>query len=573
MAAAIIANRPTPGPRARRDVARGLVRRRALLTLAAALSCYAVLGGQLLRLALRSAPEIRASMAEPLAGSWSRPDIVDRNGRLLASDVAVNSLYADPHLILDLDEVLEKLVTVLPGLDAADLRKELGDRSRRFAWIARALTPRLAQQVLDLGLPGLAFRLELRRAYPLGSLAGHVLGAVNTDNKGVSGLELTLDRTGRTQAVQGVVRDAQTPVRLSLDVGVQHALAEELKAAAALYKAPAVAALVLDVANGEVLASVSLPEVDPNRPADWLDPEKADRLTGGTYELGSVFKLVTVAMALEDGIATLDKIYDVRQPLTLGGYTISDLHAAGRPLSVRDIFLHSSNVGAGMMALEAGADRQRAFLSRLGLLETMHTQAGLVAPPQTPKTWGKTETATIGYGHGFSIAPLQFAAAAAALVNGGRKVTPTFLMQQASDGGSPAQLVSPATSAALREIMRLNVTNPSGTGKRAEAEGYRVGGKTGTAERPGRGGYQEKSVISSFIAAFPMDAPRYLTYVLLFEPRPTEASHEHITAGTNAAPATGRIVARIAPLLGVLPRLVETRTTDVSAFDAPSAAQ
>ena len=336
MVAAIIANRPTPGPRARRDVARGLVRRRALLTLAAALSCYAVLGGQLLRLALRSAPEIRASMAEPLAGSWSRPDIVDRNGRLLASDVAVNSLYADPHLILDLDEVLEKLVTVLPGLDAADLRKELGDRSRRFAWIARALTPRLAQQVLDLGLPGLAFRLELRRAYPLGSLAGHVLGAVNTDNKGVSGLELTLDRTGRTQAVQGVVRDAQTPVRLSLDVGVQHALAEELKAAAALYKAPAAAALVLDVANGEVLASVSLPEVDPNRPADWLDAEKADRLTGGTYELGSVFKLVTVAMALEDGIATLDKIYDVRQPLTLGGYTISDLHAAGRPLSVRD---------------------------------------------------------------------------------------------------------------------------------------------------------------------------------------------------------------------------------------------
>jgi cell division protein FtsI (penicillin-binding protein 3) len=569
---AIIANRPTHRARGWRAPARGLLRRRALMTLAAALSCYAVLGGQLLRLALRSAPEARSSMAEALGGSWSRPDIVDRNGRLLASDVAVNSLYADPHLILDLDEVIEKLVPVLPGLDAADLRKELGDRSRRFAWIARALPPRLAQHVLDLGLPGLAFRLELRRVYPLGSLAGHVLGAVNTDNKGVSGLELTLDRTGRTQAVQGIARSTQPPVRLSLDVGVQHALAEEVKAAAALYKAPAAAALVLDVASGEVLASVSLPEADPSRPADWLDPEKADRLSGGTYELGSVFKMVTVAMALEDGIATLDKVYDVRQPLTLGGYTIRDLHAAGRPLSVRDIFLHSSNVGAGMMALEDGADRQRAFLSRLGLLETMHTQAGLVAPPQTPKSWGKTETATIGYGHGFSVAPLQFAAAAAALVNGGRKVTPTFFAH--TDEDTPAeQLVSPATSAALREIMRLNVTNASGTGKRAEAEGYRVGGKTGTAEMPGRGGYQEKSVISSFVAAFPMDAPRYLTYVLLFEPRPTEASHEHITAGTNAAPTTGRIVARIAPLLGVLPRLVETRTSAAGVFDAPSAAQ
>ncbi|HWB46746.1 MAG TPA: penicillin-binding protein 2 [Hyphomicrobiaceae bacterium] len=559
-------------PRGANAAARLLVRRRALITLAAALGCYAVLGGQLVRLALRSTPEVRSSMAEALGGSWSRPDIVDRNGRLLASDVAVNSLYADPHLILDLDEVIEKLVPALPGLDAAELRKELSDRSRRFVWIARALAPRVAQRVLDLGLPGLAFRLELRRAYPLGSLAGHVLGAVNTDNRGVAGVELTLDRSGLTQSAQGVARTTQPPVRLSLDIGVQHAVADELMGAMQLYKAPAAAALVLDVASGEVLASVSLPAADPSRPSDWLEPDKADRLSGGTYELGSVFKMVTVAMALEDGIATLDKIYDVRQPLMLGGYTINDLHAAGRPLSVREVFLHSSNVGAGMMALEAGADRQRAFLARLGLLDTMHTETGLIAPPQTPKTWGKTETATIGFGHGFSVAPLQFAAAAAALVNGGRRVTPTLFARK-SGGDAPEQLVSPATSAALREIMRLNVTNASGTGKRAEADGYRVGGKTGTAEIPGRGGYQEKSVISSFVAAFPMDAPRYLTYVLLFEPRPTEASREHITAGTNAAPATGRIVARIAPLLGVLPRLVAARARDSGAFDAPTAAQ
>ena len=312
---------------------------------------------------------------------------------------------------------------------------------------------------------------------------------------------------------------------------------------------------MLEAGSGEVLAAVSLPEVDPSRPADWLDPARADRLAGGIYELGSIFKAMTIAMALEAGTASLDKLYDVRQPLTAGTYTIKDPYPQGRPLSVRDIFLHSSNVGAAMLALEAGPERQRAFLARLGLLEPMRTEAGPVAPPLLPKNWGKTETVTIGYGHGLAMAPLQFAAAVAALVNGGTRVAPTLLVRS-DDGGERLRVVSAATSARLREIMRLNVTHPAGTGRRAEAEGYRVGGKTGTAEMPGRGGYQEKAVISSFIGAFPMDAPRYVVFVLLFQPQTGETGGDHITAGLNAAPATARIVERIAPLLGVLPRRV-----------------
>ena len=278
---------------------------------------------------------------------------------------------------------------------------------------------------------------------------------------------------------------------------------------------------MLDCGSGEVLGAVSLPEIDPARPSDWLDPARADKLMGGTFELGSIFKTLTIAMALEAGTADLDKIYDVRQPLIAGPYAIKDLYPQGRPLTVREIFLHSSNVGAGMLALEAGAERQRAFLARTGPHRAHAHGGGPVATPLLPKHWGRIETITVGYGHGLALAPLQFAAAVAALVNGGLKVTPT-LLARSDDGGERPRLVSAATSARLREIMRLNVTNSQGTGRHAEADGYRVGGKTGTAEMPGRGGYREKSVISSFAGAFPMDAPKYVVLVLLFEPQTGE---------------------------------------------------
>jgi len=548
------------------------LRKRARLVLCALLLALAVIAGQMTRLALKGGAELRLTLAEPLARSWSRPDIVDRNGRLLATDVGVNSLYADPQLIPDLDETIEKLTAALPGLDAAELRKALSEKARRFAWVARGLSPRQAQRVHELGLPGLAFRTELKRVYPLGALAGHMLGTVNTDNRGTAGLERMLDETGRVEAVQGPGRTSKPPLRLSIDIGVQHALAEELKQATIRYAASAAAGLVLDAASGEVLAGVSLPEADPLRPAEWLDPARTDRLAGGVFELGSIFKSVTVAMALEAGTAGLDKVYDVRQPLAAGPYVVKDLHPLGRPLTVREIFLHSSNVGAGMLAIEAGAERQRAFLDLLGLTQPMRIESGPVAPPLLPKHWGRIETITIGYGHGLAVAPLQFAAAVASLVNGGLRVVPT-LLARSGDAGEPVRVVSAATSAKLREIMRLNVTNAGGTGRQAEAEGYRVGGKTGTAEMPGRGGYQEKSVISSFAGAFPMDAPKYVVLVSLFEPQTGEAGAGRITAGLNAAPATARIVERIAPLLGLLPRRLEARSSEPAPFDAPRQAQ
>jgi cell division protein FtsI (penicillin-binding protein 3) len=555
--------------RLRSDAVR--IRRRSLAMLGCVLLAFATIAGQLVRLAVKSHSAVRVTSAAPLTGSWSRPDIVDRKGRLIATDVAVHSLYADPQHILGLDEVIEKLSPLLADIDWGEMRKALADKDKRFVWVARGLSPRLAQRVHDLGLPGLAFRSELKRAYPLGALAGHVVGTVDIDNKGLAGVERTLDETGRVEPVLGAGRMQKPPLRLSLDIGVQHALTEELKQACARYGAPAAAGLILDAGNGEILAAASLPEVAPSRPADWQDQVLADRLYGGTYELGSVFKTLTVAMVLEAGTADLDKVYDVTRPLSTGPYTITDLHPQRRPLSVREIFLHSSNVGAGMLARELGTRHQRALLASFGMLEAMRTEAGPVAAPQLPKTWGDAETITIAYGHGLAVAPLQFGSVVAALVNGGTSVTPTLI---AGGGGNVAhrRVVSAATSAKIREILRLNVTHAEGTGRRAEAEGYRVGGKTGTADIPGRNGYRGKGQIASFVGAFPMDAPRYVTLVVLFEPQTGAGGGDHATGGLNAAPTTSRIVERVAPLLGVLPRPLETQAA-ARPFDAPRRAQ
>lgn len=544
---------------------------RSLLVTAVVGGLFLAVAAQLVRLSLVARNEMRVASAEPIGRVFSRPDILDRGGRLVATDVAVPSLYADPAMILDLDEVIEKLVRTFPDLDAVELRKSLEDRTRRFAWIKRGLAPKQAQRVHDLGLPGLAFRQEPKRAYPAGPLLGHLVGYVNVDNKGAGGLERYIDDNLGIESVLGAAQSRIPPVGLSIDLGVQQALATELKEALTRYQASGAAGLVMDVTTGELVAAVSLPELDPEKPVEAQADGRLDRLSTGVYELGSIFKILTVAMALDEKTATLDTVYDVREPLKFGQHTINDLHPQGRPLSMRDVFLHSSNVGAGMIALEAGSARQIGFLSRFGLLAPARTEAGPVAAPIVPKRWGELETVTIAYGHGLATTPVHFAAAVAALVNGGTKVTPTVLARRQATTGE--RLVSAETSASMCGLLRLNVTSPHGTGRRAEVAGYRVGGKTGTAEMPGKGGYQRKAVISSFVAAFPMDAPRFLTFVSLFEPRASEETKGQITAGLNAAPVTGRLIARVAPLLDVLPERIGREPASAERIDAAAKAK
>ncbi|HEX9880890.1 MAG TPA: penicillin-binding protein 2 [Hyphomicrobium sp.] len=545
---------------------------RTLIAMLVVLLAFAAVAAQLVRLALSGQSEGSSSFAATVDESFARPDIVDRNGRLLATDVEAYSLFADPAHVLDRDEVVEKLGTVFSDLDADALRRDLSDRTRRFVWIKRGLSPKTAQAVHDLGLPGLDFRRELRRAYPGGMLAGHVLGYVNIDNKGVAGIERYVDEVVGVEAVQGATLAERAPVRLSLDIGVQYAVEAELESAVQRYEAKGAAGIVLDVTTGEVLASASVPEVDPAYPAMSLDPRRIDKVAGSTYELGSVFKTATVAMALDAGLVSLDTQVDVREPLAAGRFTIKDLHPLGRPLSVAEIFIHSSNVGAAKLALQAGPEHLQAFLRRLQLLVPMRTELGPVAAPQLPEQWKEIETMTIAYGHGLAVAPLQFAAAAGALLNGGNRLLPTFVKHPADAGHVNVPLMQAATSARLQELLRRNVTDPAGTGKRADVPGYLVGGKTGTAEIPGPGGYRKNAVISSFLAAFPMNRPKYVVFVLLFEPKPTAAARGEVLAGLNAAPTAGRVVARIGPLLGMLPAN-EAAVSPGVAFDATSPAK
>jgi len=537
-----------PGHGPRIELPRG----RTWLMHAAIASVFIAIAGQTVRLAASGEPETRLARAEPLHQTTIRPDIVDRRGNLLATDVDAASLYADPAIVRDADLTAERLVAAFPELDAGDLRRQLADNTRRFMWIKRGLTPIEAQRAHDLGLPGLGFRREPRRVHPTRFLMENIIGHVDVDNRGTSGIEKHIDEIGEVDAAAVPRRSQRPPVRLSIDLGVQNAVADTLAHAMKQYKADGASGVILDVASGEIIASVSLPDQDPGKFPGVDEGDRRDRVSGGTFELGSIVKTMTLGLALDDLDASLNRIYDTREPLRFGKYTIAEQYPPGRPMTLAEILIRSSNVGAGLIAIEAGVPRQRAFLDRLGLLDTIRTEAGPVAKPQIPANWGKLEGVTISYGHGLAVAPLQFAAAVAGLVNGGIKVRPTMIRQEKVPAGE-SRVVSPSTSAAIREALRLAVTAAHGTGRRAEIEGYEIGGKTGTAEQPGRGGYRQRTVISSFLAVLPASAPRYVLLISLFEPEGTAETKGKITAGLNAAPTTARLIGRIGPMLDLLP--------------------
>ncbi|MFT5509905.1 MAG: cell division protein FtsI (penicillin-binding protein 3) [Hyphomicrobiaceae bacterium] len=511
-------------------------------------------GAQLIHLGLQEqATAPRASISRPLSETYSRPDIVDRNGHILATDVVMQSLYADPSKLLGASETLEALGRVIPGINTAALARVLSNRKRRFAWIKRGISPATAQQIHELGLPGIEFKPEPKRSYPQGRVAGHVIGHVNIDNKGTAAIERYVDASVGVRQVVGDPQGDKRQLKLTVDLRAQVALESELASAMDRFQSVAASGVILDVESGAVRAAASLPSVDPANPIEAQHLRYLDRLKRGTYELGSIFKAVTIAMALEKRTVTTKTVFDVRNPIEIGQrFRIVDEHGPRRPLTVEEIFIYSSNVGAGMMALEVGERYQRKFLRKLGLLDRMQTDAGQTAEPQLPPSWGKAEVVTIAYGHGLAIAPLQFAAAGAALVNGGFAVQPVFV-EKSAGSSARKRVLSAKTSVAIRRLMRRNVTSPKGSGRRAAVPGYDVGGKTGTADRAAAGRYDGNSVVTSFFAAFPMVKPRYVVLVTLHDPKGSGARNQRF-ASLNAAPTTGRIIERVAPLLGVLPK-------------------
>jgi len=471
-----------------------------------------------------------------------RSDIIDRNGVLLATSLPTASLYANPRQILDSKEATQKLVRVFPNINRKKMAEKLSS-SKSFVWLKRNLTPKTQFLVNTLGIPGFDFQPTERRVYPHGRLVAHALGLTNIDGRGLSGIEGYFDK---------VLRGTEKPLELSIDIRVQSLLREELVKAMLEFRAVGAAGLVLDATNGEVRAMISLPDFNPNKPITASGVAGFNRVTKGVYEMGSTFKLFTVAMALDTGTARLKDHYDATKPIKISRYKISDYHAKNRWLSVPEIIIYSSNIGAAKMALDVGTLGQKKYLKRFGMLTPARIDLPEIGTPLTPAHWRQINTMTISYGHGISVSPIQLVSGIAALVNGGILYRPRMIKVPKGENIAGSRVLSRNTSKKMRGLMRLVVRH--GTGRNADVPGYLIGGKTGTSNKTDlRGGYDRSRRMSSFVAAFPMDKPRYVILIMIDEPKGTKRTRGYATGGWVAAPVVANVVKRMAPLLGLKP--------------------
>lgn len=515
---------------------------------------YAVLAGRLVMFAIGADSHSAGRTGSRDAIATARPDIVDRNGEILATDVKAPSLFAEPRRIIDKDEAIELLTATLPDLDTSEVRERLLSR-KGFVWLKREISAKQQQAIHRLGIPGIGFLRENKRVYPTGASVAHLIGLVNIDNQGIAGMEKWLDTNGLADLHRaGFATDRlQKPVELSVDLRVEHALRDELLKAKEKYKAKAASGLVSNVKTGEIVALVSLPDFDPNNPKEAHDPDRINRLTTGVFEMGSTFKALTLAMALDSGKANLNTLYDARGALHFGKFAIHDTHPLGRSITLSEVFTFSSNVGAARIALAQGVEAHKTFLKKLGQMDRLRTELPESASPIVPKRWSELNTITIAFGHGIAVAPLQAVMGINAVVNGGYLIPPTFLKRTEEEARAIGKKVlKTETSDKMRYLMRLNAE--IGTAKKADVKGYYIGGKTGTSEKVVGGRYSKKQVLNSFTAVIPADNPQYQLLVMLDEPKALPETHGFITSGWNAVPTGGKVIARIGPLLGLEPR-------------------
>ncbi len=544
--------------------ARGnLTRNRIRWVLAALLIVFAVVAGRLIQLGSYVSDSAIEGVERDIITA-TRPPLLDRNGLEMAVDIRVPSLFAEPRRIVDVEEAVQKLRTVLPDLEEEWLRRRLtGDKG--FVWVKRELTPAIQDRIFQLGIPGLDFVTESKRFYPSGQEASHVLGAVNIDNQGTMGIEKHMDDQDLALLQSlGLARgNALTPVNLSIDLRVQHVIYDQLKDGLTRYSAIAAAAAIMDIRTGEILGMVSLPDFDPNNPstlfADYngVKNDRFNRITSGIYELGSTMKTVTAAGALDSGRVKITDNFDARFGVRFGRFTIGDFHGKHRVLSVPEVYKYSSNIGTIKMMQAMGKDEFRAFLGKLGFDKVVPFELPEMRRPRVPDRFSEIVAATASFGHGISISPLHMLRAMAAFVNDGYMVPPT-LYKRTVEEARPLyeQVISEATSRRIRYLMRLNALEGSGSRMNRFADGYRAGGKTGTAEKVVAGRYDSSKDLTVFASAFPLDNPRYAMVVMVDEPK-RENPQSGNTAGWNAGEITGRIVQRIAPMLGIRPDFSE----------------
>ncbi|MER9168853.1 penicillin-binding protein 2 [Mesorhizobium australicum] len=522
---------------------------RIVMTMAVFFGIFSTISGRLVYLGFQT-PDLSGGPQSRVTAS--RPDIVDRNGEVLATDIKTASLFAEPRRIVDADEAIEKLSTVLPEIDYEQTYHKLKSGAG-FVWLQRQLTPKQQADIMQLGIPGFGFRTEKRRFYPSGETSSYVVGLTNIDNQGISGMEKYIDEQGLSdlQASGLAVAKDLRPVKLSIDLRIQHVVRDEIAAGLERYRAMGAGAVVLNVKTGELVAMASVPDFDPNNPYNAQDKDRLNRMSAGLYEMGSTFKSFTSAMALDSGKATMSSRFDASHPIRVGHQAIHDFHGKNRVLSLPEVFLYSSNIGSAREAELVGIEAHREFLHRLGILEKMQTELPEVARPTEPKVWKQVNSFTIAFGHGVSTTPLQAAVGCAALVNGGFLMQPTFLVRSQEDAMAAAKkVVTEKTVEGMRYLYSLNAEK--GSARNARVPGYRVGGKTGTAEKVINGRYSKELNFNTFVAAFPMDDPQYLVFTIADAPHPEKPGMTDVAAN-NAGVMAGNIIRRSAAMLGVKP--------------------
>ena len=517
---------------------------------------YGLIDAKLVMLGLSKEPPQSLKAVASDAVSGARPDLLDRNGQMMATDIKTMSVFAEPRRIIDKDEAVELLTAVLPDVDARELRNRIGSR-KGFVWVKRGITQKQQEEVYRLGLPGVGFLPENKRVYPNGPVAAHVIGFTNLDNQGIAGIEKWVDGQGLGD-LKGAGFDIKPqdlkPISLSIDSKATFAVRDELAKGIEHFKATAGSAAIMDVNTGEMIAYTSLPDYDPNNPVDALDPQHINRLNVGVYEMGSTFKAISIAMALEANKVTLRSTVDARDNLRYGRFTIHDFHATHRILTVPEVFVHSSNIGTARMAMMVGVDGHKAFLRKMGQLTRLQTELPESASPLVPAHWSELNTMTIAFGQGLNVAPLQAMMAVGALANGGSLITPTFLKRDSSDVRADfPKVVRPEVSEALRYLMRVNAT--LGSAKKIDIPGYFAGGKTGTADKIIHGHYSKDRVNTTFMSIVPADKPKYLFFVMMEDPQAAEGTYGFHTAAWNSGDVCGKIMERVAPLLNLPPNL------------------
>lgn len=560
--------------RQRHEEMRGAARQRAegrLLVLGVMfLAAFSIIGIRMGTLSQSEVVEPRSSTGGARIMA-QRADIVDRNGRILATNIETHSLYAQPQQMIDKERVAQELVRIFPDMNEQRLLKDFTGK-RKFLWVRKKLSPEQKQAVHDIGDPGLLFGPREMRLYPNGKLAAHILGGAGFGREGVSAAEV-IGVAGVEKTFDDILRDPANggkALTLSLDLTIQAAMERVLYGGMKLLNAKGAAAVLMDAHSGEVIALSSMPDFDPNDRPRPIPTEAGsesplfNRALQGVYELGSTFKIFTTAQALELGLVTPETVIETKGPMKVHGYTIGEFENKNYgKISVTDIIVKSSNRGTGRIALDVGAERQQEFLQSLGMfdptkIEVVEATGG---KPLKPSKWTDLSAVTISYGHGLSATPLHLAAAYAAIANGGHKIEPTILKQSGAKYGP--RVMSQAVAEASVDMLRKVVTE--GTASMGEVPGYHVAGKTGTADKPKpNGGYYEDKVINTFASVFPAHDPKYVLVVTLDEPVETMGEEPRRTAGWTAVPVASEIIGRVAPLLGLLPHVEPVELTDIT---------